>query len=320
MIRYSEEKKEKQAAEALSDGTIVRGTIVKGIAGFYYVDTGSAVYECKARGVFKNTSIKPYVGDEVKIDLSADTPVVREICERKNVFERPPVANVEQFVFVSALKSPDPNFAVIDRFLTAAEKMDVDVVICFNKADLADEEIRRSAESVYGDIYPVVFSDACSGRGVERLRPFLKDRKSALAGTSGVGKSTILNNLIRDAGAETGSISEKTNRGRHTTRHVELFRLEGGGMIFDTPGFMSFDLPVMEDTELPYLFREFDRYAGECRFHGCLHRDEPGCAVKEAAALGKISQSRYHSYLMQLKELGSREKKEQWYRSDRRNR
>ena len=307
-------------AEKPSEGMIVRGTIIKGIAGFYYVDTGSTVYECKARGVFKNTSIKPYVGDEVRIDISSDTPVICEICERQNVFERPPVANVEQFVFVSALKSPDPNFAVVDRFLTAAEKMDVDVVICFNKADLAGEEIRRSALSTYGDVYPLVFSDACSGQGVEQLRPYLKDRKSALAGTSGVGKSTILNRLIRDAGAETGSISEKTNRGRHTTRHVELFRLEGGGMIFDTPGFMSFDLPVMEETELPYLFREFGRYEGECRFHGCLHRDEPGCAVKEAAAQGEIPKSRYQSYLMQLKELGSREKKEQWYRSDRRNR
>ncbi len=299
---------------------IASGTIVKGIAGFYYVDTGSAVYECKARGIFKNTNLKPYVGDEVTIDLSSDTPVVREILKRRNVFERPPVANVEQFVFVSALKSPDPNFAVLDRFLTAAERMNVDVVICFNKTDLAGGQIRKEAEEIYAPVYPVVFSSAENGAGVEDLRPFLRDRKSALAGPSGVGKSTLLNSLIRGAGAETGSVSEKTNRGRHTTRHVELFRLEGGGMLFDTPGFMSFDLPVMDEAELPYLFREFEQYEGSCRFGGCLHRGEPGCAVREAAQKGEIPAARYESYLAQLKELGSREKKEQWYRSDRRNR
>lgn len=190
---------------------------MKGIAGFYYVDTGNAVYECKARGVFKNKSQKPYVGDEVLLDFAGGLPVISEIGPRRNLFERPPVANVEQFVVVSAFQSPAPNFAVIDKFLTMAELKEVDVVMCFNKMDLADEDAARKLREVYAPVYPVIFSDAKSEKGIEELIPYLKGRRSALAGPSGVGKSTIMNNLIRGLNAQTGTVSEKTKRGRHTT-------------------------------------------------------------------------------------------------------
>ncbi len=287
----------------------IDGTIIKGIAGFYYVDAGNAVYECKARGVFKNKSLKPYVGDEVVLDLSGDTPVISEIKERKNVFERPPVSNVEQFIVVNAFENPAPNFAVIDKFLTMAELKDVDVIMCFNKMDLASEKEAAHLQRIYSDIYPVIFADARAENGTERLIPYLKGRKSALAGPSGVGKSTIMNSLIHGLNVETGSVSEKTKHGRHTTRHVELFRLEFGGMIFDTPGFTSFDVPPTDEAELSYLFREFTDYAEKCRFNGCRHQNEPGCAVKEAVSAGNISESRYKSYLGQLEEIRMREKK-----------
>ena len=282
---------------------------MKGIAGFYYVDTGNAVYECKARGVFKNKSQKPYVGDEVLLDFAGGLPVISEIGPRRNLFERPPVANVEQFVVVSAFQSPAPNFAVIDKFLTMAELKEVDVVMCFNKMDLADEDAARKLREVYAPVYPVIFSDAKSEKGIEELIPYLKGRRSALAGPSGVGKSTIMNNLIRGLNAQTGTVSEKTKRGRHTTRHVELFRLEFGGMIFDTPGFTSFDAPLAAESELSHMFREFGDFSDECRFSGCRHQNEPGCAVKEAVTRGDIAESRYKSYLGQLKEIRERERR-----------
>lgn len=285
------------------------GTIVKGIAGFYYVDTGNAVYECKARGVFKNKSQKPYVGDEVLMDFSGGSPVITEIKERRNVFDRPPVANVEQFVVVSAMKNPAPNFIVIDKFLTMAELKDVEVVMCFNKADLVDEDEIQRLREIYSGVYPVIFSDARREEGIDQLIPYLKDKRSALAGPSGVGKSTIMNNLIHGLNAETGEISEKTKRGRHTTRHVELFRLEFGGMIFDTPGFTSFDAPPAEEEMLTHLFPEFDGLSSECKFNGCRHQNEPGCAVKEAVIRGEVSESRYQSYLSQLKEIRERQRR-----------
>lgn len=288
----------------------IDGTIVKGIAGFYYVDTGNAVYECKARGVFKNKSMKPYVGDDVVLDLTdGDTPVISGIRERRNVFDRPPVANVEQFIVVNAFESPAPNFVVIDKFLTMAELKDVDVVMCFNKADLSSEKEAISLKRIYGDIYPVIFADARTEEGIWELIPYLKGKKSALAGPSGVGKSTIMNSLIHDLNAETSTVSEKTKRGRHTTRHVELFHLDFGGMIFDTPGFTSFDAPLADEAELAYLFREFSEYTDRCRFNGCRHQNEPGCAVKDAVLDGSISESRYKSYLGQLEEIRQREKK-----------
>lgn len=306
---------------------IKTGTIIKGIAGFYYVDDGERVYECKARGVFKNIRLKPAVGDVADIDVGAataadkisendDTGVIVKIHDRRNHFLRPPVANIEQFIVVSSLTDPKPNFAVIDKFLASAEMNDVDIVLCFTKSDLAAEADIAVMKAVYSSCYTVVFLDLTKENGVDELIPFLFKKKSALAGPSGVGKSTILNALRKkhDGGreaaeeVETGEISAKTKRGRHTTRHVELFKMDFGGAVFDTPGFTSFDAPDVPEDELEELFPDISRYRGECRFNGCRHVNEPDCAVRAAVADGSIHEKRYASYIMQLKEIRERER------------
>lgn len=288
---------------------VVKGTIVKGIAGFYYVDDGDQIHECKARGVFKNENTKPSVGDEVDIDISADTPVIVKIHERRNLFARPPVSNIEQFVVVSALSAPKPNLFVIDRFLTSAEISNVDIVMCFTKKDIADYKTIVEIREIYSGIYPVAFINATQESDIEELIPYMKGKKSALAGPSGVGKSTILNALCRDSEMETGDVSEKTKRGRHTTRHVELFRCDFGGMVFDTPGFTSLDVPVEADEEdIQFLFPDIAEYVGRCRFNGCRHTAEPGCAVRGAVEDGKVHHKRYESYCDQIKQIQEREK------------
>ncbi len=287
---------------------IIQGTIVKGIAGFYYVDDGKQVYECRARGVFKNVNTRLSVGDEADVDISGDTPVIVRIHERSNLFLRPPVANIEQFILVSAMSSPKPNLFVIDKFLTAAESSDVDIVMCFTKRDMTDEKAVDWIRGIYGDIYPTVFMDARSGEEVRCLVSYLKGRKSALAGPSGVGKSTIINALRRGTDIKTGAVSGKTNRGRHTTRHVELFRCDFGGMVFDTPGFTSFDVPEVEEYELQFLFPDIAEYAGRCRFNGCRHMSEPDCAVRGAVEAGRIHRTRYESYRSQIEQIREKEK------------
>ncbi|MBR5229185.1 MAG: ribosome small subunit-dependent GTPase A [Firmicutes bacterium] len=288
---------------------IKKGTIVKGIAGFYYVDTGEQVHECKARGVFKNKNFKPAVGDEVDLDTSGDTAVIIKVHERQNEFIRPPVANVEQFVVVSALADPKPNLVVVDKFLAVAEMNDVEIVLCFTKKDLVTESDIEKIREIYEGVYPLVFLDVHSEHGMDDLIPHLKDKKSALAGPSGVGKSTILNALRKDLDVETGSVSDKTKRGKHTTRHVELFNLDFGGMVFDTPGFTSFDVPDIDEADLQFLFPDIDSYRGQCRFNGCRHLTEPDCAVREAVEAGDIHELRYKSYCSQIEEIRERERK-----------
>lgn len=291
---------------------IEHGTIVKGIAGFYYVDTGEKIYECKARGVFKNENMKPAVGDEVDIDISEDTAVVTKIHERRNLFLRPPVSNVEQFVVVSSLADPKPNIAVIDKFLTAAELNGVESVICFTKCDLVSEKEIQNMKDIYSNVYPVVFLNTLEEKGINDLIPYLFEKKSALAGPSGVGKSTILNALrknVEEESVETGVVSEKTRRGRHTTRHVELFRMDFGGFVFDTPGFTSFDAPDIPEEDLQHLFPEMEHFIGNCRFNGCRHLMEPDCAVREAVDSGEIHQMRYKSYCSQIEQIRERQRK-----------
>lgn len=296
---------------------IKTGTIVKGIAGFYYVDTGEKVYECKARGAFKNAKLKPAVGDIADIDIArgdADTGVVVKIHERRNYFLRPPVANIEQFVVVSSLTDPKPNFSVIDKFLAVAEMNNVDIVLCFTKSDLVSEKEIDYMKEVYSSCYPVVFLDLKQENGINDLMPYLFEKRSALAGPSGVGKSTILNALRSRQDSdheevETGAVSEKTKRGRHTTRHVELFKMDFGGAVFDTPGFTSFDAPAVQEDELEELFPDIAHYRGRCRFNGCRHVNEPDCAVRAAVEAGEIHEKRYASYLSQLEELRERERK-----------
>ncbi len=282
----------------------MKGTIVKGIAGFYYVKSGETVYRCRAKGAFKEQGVKPAVGDEVRFQMGVeeDNMLVTEILPRKNWFIRPFVANVDCFVIVAAAKKPAPTLRIIDRFLVMAEKAQTDIVFCINKCDLkgAQDKLRE----IYGPIYPVVLLGEGMDAGLEELRQLIKGRKAALAGASGVGKSTILNRLHPEAFVETGTISEKSQRGKHTTRHSELFALdEEGTMIFDTPGFTSFDILTADAEELPFLYPEIGAFAGACRYDNCRHLAEPDCAVKRALEEGRISESRYHSYKEQMEEL-----------------
>ena len=287
----------------------MKGLIIKGIAGFYYVKTEAEVYQCKARGIFKKDGIIPHVGDEAIIEKTDQgEAVINEILPRKNVFIRPPIANIDCFVIVVAAANPDPNPEIIDRFLVMAEKNHTEIIICINKIDLIDEEKRKKMEEIYQRIYPVVCVSCITGEGVDTLITFLKDKKSALAGPSGAGKSTLLNKLQSKYKVETGTISEKTKRGRHTTRHAEIFETDFGGMIFDTPGFTSFDILDAEEDELQFLYPEIASRVGGCKYDNCRHMKEPDCRIREAAEQGSIASSRYQSYISQMKEIQEKKK------------
>ena len=288
------------------------GTIVKGIAGFYYVLSGEGgdrrVYECKARGIFRKDGVTPLAGDRVRLSVQEDgSGSVDEILPRVNVFDRPPVANVETMILVAASREPEPNFPLLDRFCVMAEQKNCRIAICVNKADIADPDMLRRFRNVYGPVYPVFIVSTKTGEGAEELRAFLKGTQAALAGPSGVGKSSIANLLLGGEAMETGEISRKTRRGRNTTRHTELFDA-GEFRLFDTPGFTSFELGEVEEAQLQHYFPEFSPYLGKCRFDDCRHLDEPGCAVSKAAAGKAISRRRYASYRDMMKTLQQQEK------------
>ncbi len=295
----------------------MRGTIIKGIAGFYYVKSGETVYRCKARGIFKERGEKPAVGDSVEIEIieGNDDSLITEILTRKNVFVRPFVANVDCFVIVTSVASPTPVLQTIDRFLVMAEKANTDIVICISKCDLACEggkgKQRKAAatleklKEVYEGIYPIVAMSQEDDKAIEELKELIKGRRTALAGASGVGKSSILNRLIPEANMETGNISEKSQRGKHTTRHSELFSIgDGAGtMVFDTPGFTSFDILEASEEELQFLYPDIGKFAGQCKYDNCRHISEPECSVKRALEAGEISQYRYDSYKALMEEI-----------------
>ena len=290
----------------------MKGTIVKALAGFYYVDSkepSEGIYACKARGIFKNEGIKPYVGDDVEFEVTHQQDmeaVITDIKARRNSFIRPPIANVQQFAVIAAAAKPKPNPDIIDKFLVNAEKYDTEIIICINKTDLDKNGSAEKLREIYEGIYPMYFLSGKTGEGMEELKKALVGKRTAFAGASGVGKSTILNYLHPKAAAATGSISQKTSRGRHTTRHVELFRLEPSGEVFDTPGFTSFETVDAGEEELQEYFPEIGKLAAGCRFDDCRHIAEPDCAVLKALEEGRISRSRYDSYLNQLKEIRQR--------------
>lgn len=289
----------------------MRGLIVKGIGGFYYVLTEKGLIEAKGRGIFKKDGITLSVGDEVDITILEDDDtkgVIEKIYPRKNCFIRPPIANVDVFIVVFAATSPAPNFPVIDKFLVNAEKHGIEPIICINKKDLVTEEELRKLKSIYEDAYEVVDISTLTGDGIDKLETLIKGKKAALAGPSGVGKSSILNKLHPSANMETGEISKKTARGKHTTRHVEIFHVEHGGMIYDTPGFTSFEMPDIELNELREYYPEFERYHGQCKYDNCYHLKEPECAVRNAVKNGEIHILRYKAYLANMEEIKNKNK------------
>ena len=278
------------------------GKIIKGIAGFYYIHNGQdKVYACKAKGIFRNRGIKPVVGDNVKFT------VLDEEALEGNIAEILPRTNV---LVVFAITQPDPNFNLLDRFLIMMLAQDIPVTICFNKTDLETEEKQREYRNIYEQAgYPVMFVSTYEKSGVEAVRDYLRGKTTILAGPSGVGKSSLTNLLQPEAAMETGSISEKIKRGKHTTRHAELFCVEEGTYLMDTPGFSSMYLEEIEPQELKDYFPEFEAYEPECRFQAdCVHIGEPVCGVKAALAAGKISQSRYDNYGLLYQELKNRRK------------
>lgn len=282
-------------------GFFLTGVIIKGIGGFYYIKCDDAVYECKARGKFRKDALVPTVGDRVDINIKNGKGSIEKIHERKNMLIRPAVANVDQMVVVAALRSPDPHGALIDNFLITGSRSGIETVLCFNKADLehSDELV-----NVYRNAgYKVVITSVERGEGIDELRGLLFGKVTAFAGNSGVGKSSLLNAIGVSYELETGAVSEKIQRGRHTTRHVELLELDENTYVFDTPGFSSFEVPKMKADELAECFIEFEPYRDLCRFRGCSHTKEAGCAVLEAVGEGKISPLRHESYVAIYEQL-----------------
>lgn len=283
----------------------MEGIIIKAISGFYYVKTEAGIFECKARGVFRKENISPIVGDRVVFSkTSEDKGIVEEILPRKNCLVRPLIANLDKLFIVSAYENPAPNALLIDRLIAICEMAEIEPVLIFNKSDLGDFS---GWASIYKNAGFKVYTVSCkSGENVEEIKSEFKNCTCAFAGNSGVGKSSILSRLLPEITFATGEVSKKLGRGRHTTRTVELFVNSYGGLVADTPGFASvendkFDLSFKEN--LPFLFREFVPFLNGCRFTGCSHTAEKGCAVIEAVENGKISKSRFESYVALYNEV-----------------
>ena len=286
----------------------MKGKIIRGIGGFYYVHTGnSGIYSCKARGIFRKLHVRPLVGDDVELAVLNEAEKegsVDQILPRKNTLIRPAVANIDQALVIFAVKSPEPGLNLLDRFLIMMAQQAVPCIVCFNKTDLLPPSDTERLQDIYQDAgCRLVFTSTLEGSGTGQLREMLKGRTTVAAGPSGVGKSSLINLLQPDAGMETGAVSEKIARGRHTTRHSELIRIEDDTYIMDTPGFSSLALFQMEKEELHCFYPEFAPYEEQCRFQGCAHIHEPDCAVQSALEAGKISRSRYDNYRLLYEEL-----------------
>ena len=290
----------------------MQGKIIKGIAGFYYVQTEDKLYECKAKGIFRNKKMKPLVGDNVEIDILDETEQegnITKIYERHNELIRPAVSNVDQALIIFAAKNPKPNYNLLDRFLVMMERKEIPVVLCFNKTDIASHpEIAELKEVYTGCGYPVIFTSAKEEENISELKSLLKGKTTSIAGPSGVGKSSLINLLQSEVKMETGSISKKIDRGKHTTRHSELIVIGEESYIMDTPGFSSLYVNDFEKEDLKYYFPEFTPFEGQCKFNGCDHIHEPGCAVKEAVEEGKIHKIRYEDYTEMYRELKERKR------------
>ena len=291
----------------------MQGRIVKGIAGFYYVFIpGVGILECKAKGIFRKNKLKPLVGDRVLVTLlnkEEKTGNIEEILERENELIRPAVANIDQALVVFALKSQEPNFNLLDRFLLMMKQKGLPCILAFNKADLVGEDRLAEIRSLYEKSgHPIFFISAKNEVGLLELKDALLGKITTLAGPSGVGKSSLINSLQIGVSMETGTVSEKIQRGKHTTRHSELIPIDEDSFILDTPGFTSLSVFNLEKEELESLYSEFEPYRKHCRFTPCSHTHEPDCAVKEALEQGEISRVRYENYQQIYEELKEKKK------------
>lgn len=291
----------------------MRGKIVKGIAGFYYVHVNDCgIYECKAKGVFRKDNKKPLVGDDVILDVLDEEKKlgnISEILERSSELIRPAVANVDQALVIFSIVKPQPNFNLLDRFLIMMEQQNLPCIICFNKLDMDEADSGKEYEQIYRQCgYETLLVSAGTGQGVEELKELLKGKTTTVAGPSGVGKSSLINRLQSGKVMETGSISEKIERGKHTTRHSELIAIEEDTYILDTPGFSSLSLFDMEKEDLAGFYPEFTEHEKYCKFGGCSHIGEPVCGIKDAVTEGSVSKMRYDNYVLLYQELKERKK------------
>lgn len=290
----------------------MQGKIIKGIAGFYYVYTAKGLVECKAKGIFRKEKLKPLVGDNVEIELVDEALLLGNIIRilpRSNALIRPASANIDQALVIFAIVKPNPNYNLLDRFLIYMQRQNLPAVICFNKKDIASDAEQQELSRAYGRCgCQVLFVSGKDKQGIDEIKKQLQGKTTVVAGPSGVGKSTIINALYPDANMETGEISRKIERGRHTTRHAQLFALSEDTFIMDTPGFTSLTLEDMEKEDLRDCYPEFEEYEKNCRFGSCAHISEPVCGVKEALEAGRISRVRYENYVMLYEELKNKKK------------
>lgn len=293
---------------------ILQGTIIKGYSGFYYVACEGTVYECSLRGKNRKKSVKFLPGDKVTFTADGDSlkgGAIEEVLPRKNELLRPPVANLDQLVILAAVYDPLPDLRLIDRLTVFAKWNQITPVIIFNKCDLVSKDEQQKLVDVYkASGFPVYMCSTVTGQGIADIKAVLHGKMSVLAGNSGVGKTSLMNAISDKWELATGEISDKSKRGKHTTRHVELFQMDKDTLIADTPGFSSLILPEdIKREELSRLFPEFLSRLGDCRFATCMHKNEPDCAVKEALENGEIAQSRYDNYLAFLEEVIQQERR-----------
>lgn len=292
----------------------MQGKIIKGIAGFYYVYVAeSGIYECKAKGIFRKEHRKPLVGDQVEIEVLDEKEKlgsVVEIYPRKNELIRPASSNVDQAMVIFSIENPKPNFLLLDRFLIMMEHQRIETVICFNKAELADKKELDFLYDTYSSCgYQVLLISVLQEEGIASVAQVLKGKTTVVAGPSGVGKSSLTNLLQNEIHMETGEISRKLRRGKHTTRHSQIIPIDADTYLIDTPGFSALQTEDLDKEELREYFNEFHPYEGKCKFQGCVHIHEPKCAVIQAVEKGEISSLRYNDYKELFEELKEKEKR-----------